>query len=130
MIKSIPFQNFRYFSGPESDAIVLRRIEREQTIKFSLPFHEDTPNIDLTISEALNLRNALDELIGPIKQLEPPKGTQQDLFPATFISIADQSRLSGLLDEYPTDREADRTARKAIRQAMGLLNLATGGHEY
>lgn len=130
MIKSIPFQNSRYFSGPESDVIVLRRIEREQTIKLSLPFHEDTPNIDLTIAEALNLRNALDELIGTIKQLEPPKGPQQDLFPATFISIADQSRLSGLLDEYSRETEADITARRAIRQAMGILNLATGGCEY
>lgn len=92
----------------------------------AFPFLEDTPNVEMTFSEALDLKNSLDAVIGPVKQLEPPK----ELFPETFISVADQSRLSGLLDEYPKDTEADRTARKAIRQAMTVLGLAAGGYEY
>ncbi|MEC0239454.1 hypothetical protein P4H66_06240 [Paenibacillus dokdonensis] len=129
MIKVVSLNSSSYWQREQ--CIALRRNGAENTIDASFPFLEDTPNFCMTVSEAFDLRNALDNLIGPIKQLEPPKDcAPQDLFPATFISISDQSRLSGLLDNYPSDSEADRSARKAIRQAMGILNLATGGREY
>ncbi|MGW8823399.1 hypothetical protein ACWGNU_14860 [Paenibacillus lautus] len=125
MIRTITYRSWRY-GGNVREAIALRKIDKEQTVTMAFPFLEDTPNIDLTISEALDLRDSLDAVIGPIKQLEPPK----ELFPETYISVADQSRLSGLLDHYPKDTEVDRTARNAIRQAMAVLGLAAGGHEY
>ncbi|GIO40179.1 hypothetical protein J41TS12_50400 [Paenibacillus antibioticophila] len=138
MIRIVTFKNWRYFgslnteNSENSDALVLRRVENEPSVKLAFPFHEDTPNFDLSIPEALDLRNALDDVIGPIKMLQSPKleTTSLKLFPETFISNEDQSRLSGLLDRYPTDSEADRTARKALMEAMGALGLATGGREY
>lgn len=125
MIKTVTFRNWRFYCAHDSDAIVLRRVAGEQIIKMAFPFHEDTPNMDFDVSEALDLRNALDDLIGPIKRLEPPT-----VCPESFVSIADQSRLSALLDQYPTNSDVDRTARKAIRQAMEVLRLPTGGREY
>ncbi|MBO2943618.1 hypothetical protein JJQ72_06450 [Paenibacillus sp. F411] len=123
MIKTVTYSSWRY--GVDQEAIVIKKNLKDQSVTIAFPFLEDTPNIEMTHSEAVGLKFSLDEIIGPIKQLEPPK----ELFPETFISIADQSRLSALLDEYPKDTEADRTARKAIRQAMEVLNLAAGGYE-
>jgi hypothetical protein len=42
-------------------------------IEVSFPFHEDTPNFCLTIPEALDLKNAIDQLID-LKMLEKPRG--------------------------------------------------------
>lgn len=133
LIKAIAFHNYRYFSSPDSDAIILRRIPNESTIKFALPFHEDSPNLDLTILEAVQLRNALDELIEPIQRLPMPSWETaiEVNVPAaeTFVTTADQSRLSAILDQYPSDSEADRTARKALRKAFEVLELGVGGWE-
>ncbi|MGD6899314.1 hypothetical protein [Bacillus infantis] len=60
-------------SAEKSDCIVVRMFGKESTsIDMAFPFHEDTPNFTLTISEALDLRNAIDSLID-IKLLEKPK---------------------------------------------------------
>lgn len=46
------------------DCIVLKNASRDSNyIIMALPFHEDTPNLRMTISEAMDLRNALDALI-------------------------------------------------------------------
>lgn len=124
LIRTVTYKSWRYPSNHE--VIAIRKNISDQSVTIAFPFLEDTPNIELTHSEVVDLKFSLDEIIGPIKQLEPPK----ELFPETFISTADQSRLSALLDEYPKDTEADRTARKAIRQAMTVLGLAPGGYEY
>jgi hypothetical protein len=126
-VKLVTIANGRLFGGATSDAIILRRLNWESgSIEIALPFQEDTPNMFLSMSEALYLRDALDELVGVIPRLEPAK---QVLFPETFISPSDQSALSGLLDKYPQDTEAHLTARKAIQQAINLLGLKTGGYE-
>ncbi|GIP25512.1 hypothetical protein J23TS9_06420 [Paenibacillus sp. J23TS9] len=135
MIKTVTFQNYRYFSGPSSDAFVIRRIENEQTIRLALPFHEDTPNIDLTISESLNLRNALEELID-LKLLKGPSAAvsvvleTEKLFPETFVTIADQSRLSALFEKFSGDTRSARRARSALKDAIEILGLRSGVYEY
>ncbi|WP_313430877.1 hypothetical protein [Siminovitchia terrae] len=72
-IKVIPINNRLYPLEEKSDCMVLRKFEKDSTrIDIAFPFHEDTPNFNLTISEALDLRNAIDQLID-IKMLERPR---------------------------------------------------------
>lgn len=60
--------------GTKNDCVVLRMYGKgSQIIDMSFPFHEDTQNFQLTIPEALELRNAIDQLID-IKLLEKPRG--------------------------------------------------------
>lgn len=130
MIRMVTYKSWR-FGGGVSEAVVLRKVGEEQSVSISFPFLEDTPNIELTIPEALDLRNALDDVIGPIKRLEPPKPdlVARSLFPETFISVKDQSALSGLLDKFPLDTEAHITARNAIREAIRTIGLIPGGYD-
>jgi hypothetical protein len=58
----------------KDDCLVLRmRGKDSDVIEVSFPFHEDTPNFWLTIPEALDLKNAIDQLID-LKMLEKPRG--------------------------------------------------------
>ncbi|MED3792093.1 hypothetical protein P4571_06550 [Niallia alba] len=62
----------------ENDCIVFRKGQFvAEFIDMSFPFHEDTPNFRLSIKEAMNLRNALDDLID-IKLLDKPGGIIND----------------------------------------------------
>lgn len=76
-IKVIPFSGgFPYPPYEKNNCIALRMYDRDSThIEMSFPFHEDTPNMTLSISEALDLKNAIDQLID-IKLLEKPKEEQ------------------------------------------------------
>ena len=68
-IKTIPIRS-KFHPYLNNDCIVLRIWEPSpQHIELSFPFHEDTPNFNLTISEALHLRNAINQLID-IKLIE------------------------------------------------------------
>lgn len=72
-IKAITINSKLYPYHEKSDCIVLRMFDKDSThIDIAFPFHEDTPNFHLTISEAIELRNAIDQLID-IKLLEKPK---------------------------------------------------------
>lgn len=73
-IKVIPFYGgFPYPPNENNDCIALRMFGKDaQQIEMSFPFHEDTPNFKLQISEALDLRNAIDQLID-LKMLERPR---------------------------------------------------------
>lgn len=45
------------------DCVVLKNSGKNSNyIIMALPFHEDTPNLTMTIAEAMDLRNALNEL--------------------------------------------------------------------
>lgn len=71
-IKVVPIHSF--FGSSANDCMVLRMFDRDSVaIDISFPFHEDTPNFKLTIAEAMDLRNAIDQLID-IKLLEKPRG--------------------------------------------------------
>lgn len=123
MIRTVAFKGYKFFENRE-DVIVIRRIESEQMIKVALPFHEDTPNFDLTMAEAMDLRNALNDLIGPVLTLPAPA---TELFPKTQVSVSDQSSFSALFDRFPSDSESDIQARKALAFAAGVLGLPLGG---
>ena len=72
-IKVIPVNNRLYPVIEKSDCMVLRMCDKDSThITLAFPFHEDAPNFSLTISEALDLRNAIDQLID-IKMLVKPR---------------------------------------------------------
>lgn len=74
-IKIVPFNGriFPYSHYEKNDCVALRMFGKDSdSIEVSFPFHEDTPNFRLSISEALNLKNAIDQLID-IKMLEKPK---------------------------------------------------------
>lgn len=74
-IKSVPIQS-RWMPSldGESDCIVLRKAQHyDDYLDMSFPFHEDTPNFRLSTREAMNLRNALDDLLD-IKLIEKPRG--------------------------------------------------------
>ncbi len=71
-IKTVSFSG-SYFPYND-DCVVLRMSDKNAlNIEVSFPFHEDTPNFRLSISEALDLRNAIDNLID-LKMLEKPRG--------------------------------------------------------
>ncbi|GGN64533.1 hypothetical protein [Oceanobacillus indicireducens] len=71
-IKSVQFRS-RLYPYSQNDCAVVRLLDKNsQHIEIAFPFHEDTPNFILTISEALDLRNAIDELID-IKLIEKQK---------------------------------------------------------
>lgn len=45
------------------DCVVLKNAGNDSNyIIMALPFHEDTPNLTMTIAQAMDLRNALNEL--------------------------------------------------------------------
>lgn len=72
-IKVIPIKNKYFLEKEANDCIILRMFERESTeIDMCFPFDEDTRNIRLSIPEALDLKNAFDQLID-LKMLEKPK---------------------------------------------------------
>ncbi len=58
MIRAVKFQNGVCF--PTEDVIIMRRIEN--TVEIALPFHQDTPNLQMSVSEAYSLLRALDEV--------------------------------------------------------------------
>jgi len=69
-IKTVKFSNRLYPSIEKTDCIVLRRYDNDSPyIDVALPFHEDMPNIVLTIPEAMDLKNAIDQLLN-IKFIE------------------------------------------------------------
>ncbi|CAM5794759.1 hypothetical protein [Brevibacillus borstelensis] len=78
MIKVVMIEHSRYHPvqiGEANDCIVLRRFSTDSnTIDIALPFLEDTPNIQLSIVDAIMLRNAIDELVN-VKMLERTGGT-------------------------------------------------------
>jgi hypothetical protein len=73
-IKIIPFNGgFPYPPNEQNECMALRIYGKDANyIEMSFPFHEDTPNFKLTISEALDLKNAIDQLID-LKMLEKPR---------------------------------------------------------
>jgi hypothetical protein len=72
-IKVIPFSGWPYNPTDQNDCIALRMHGIDSnSIELSFPFHEDTPNFTLSISEALDLKNAINQLID-LKMLEKPR---------------------------------------------------------
>lgn len=72
LIKSVQFRS-RLYPYLQNDCAVVRMLDKDsQHIEIAFPFHEDTPNFILTIPEALDLRNAIDQLID-IKLLKKPR---------------------------------------------------------
>lgn len=119
MIRTVNFAGW-HFQGNGESIMVLRKLNNQAIVEVAFPFLEDTPNIELKITEAMELRNALNDLIGPVLTLPAPAA---ELFPKTQISVADQSAFSGLFDRFPTDFEKDQGARTALRMAADILGL-------
>lgn len=119
MIRTVHFAGW-HFQGKGDNIMVLRKLNNEGTVELAFPFLEDTPNIDLGIAEAMDLRNSLNDLIGPVLTLPAPP---MELFPKTQISISDQSAFSALFDRFPSDSEKDCEARKALTLAAGVIGL-------
>jgi hypothetical protein len=75
-IKIVPMNPFPYSPNEKNDCIALRMVGKDaNSIEMSFPFHEDTPNFSLTIPEAMDLKNAIDQLLD-IKLLEKPRGNE------------------------------------------------------
>ena len=68
-IKTVAYGSQSLFC--QEDCIVLKSNKYGVTI--ALPFHEDTPNLHFSVAEAMELRNAIDEVL-KIKYLAAPKG--------------------------------------------------------
>ena len=76
-VKVIPINNRLYPVDEKSDCIVLRMFDKDSIhMDIAFPFREDTPNFELTISEAMDLKNAIDQLID-IKLIEKPRRNHQ-----------------------------------------------------
>lgn len=67
-IKTVTFDPNSVFY--REDCVVIK--SSEDLVILAFPFHEDTPNFHLSVADAFNLRNALDEVIKQ-KFLNPPK---------------------------------------------------------
>ncbi|GIN38488.1 MULTISPECIES: hypothetical protein [Heyndrickxia] len=74
-IKVVPISSgFPSLPPEKNDCIALRMYGKDAlSIEISFPFHEDTPNFSLSISEAMDLKNAIDQLLD-IRMLEKPRG--------------------------------------------------------
>ncbi|MEY8748590.1 hypothetical protein AB9M62_57055 [Bacillales bacterium AN1005] len=116
MIQTVQFTSF---TGKQDDLIVLQRRGDDYEVTVAFPFHEDMPNLRMTVPEALNLKSAIDNLI-LVKQLEAPLPPIVD---ETVISYKVQSELSGLFDRYPTNTDVDRTACKVLHDVIHILGL-------
>lgn len=116
MIQTVEFTSH---TGKQDDLIVLQRRGNDYGVTVAFPFHEDMPNLRMTVPEALKLKAAIDNLI-LVKQIEAPL---PPIVAETVISYKTQSELSGLFDRYPSDSEADQTARKALHEAIHILGL-------
>ena len=68
-IKTVTFKQNHVISW--DDCVVLQSCG--DLVVMAFPFHEDTPNFHLSIADAFNLRNALDEVLKQ-KFLPAPKG--------------------------------------------------------
>ncbi|KAA8750064.1 hypothetical protein [Paenibacillus sp. UASWS1643] len=119
MIRTVVYKGWTAFNRA-LNLMVLRKVEREGIVQVAFPFLEDTPNFDLTIAEAMDLRDALNDLIGEVLALPAPAA---ELFPPTQVSVSDQSAFSGLFDRFSTNSEKDRGARIALRMAADILGL-------
>jgi hypothetical protein len=77
VIKVVTVQNsVHYLTDPDeaNECIVLRRCSRDSnSIEMAFPFQPDTSVIQLSIVDAIMLRNALDELVS-VKFLEKTGG--------------------------------------------------------
>lgn len=122
MLKTVQITSY---TGRQDDCIVLRRYNDSYHMTVAFPFHEDMSNLHLPIPEALALASGIQELadVKLLAQSTDSPVVEPVLFPETFISNADQSRLSGLLDQYSTDSYKDLAARTAIHQVISLLGL-------
>lgn len=71
-IKTVQFSHgFHPFK--RNDCVALRISDKDsQNMEMAFPFHEDTQNFMFTVSEATDLRDAIDQLID-IKLLEKPR---------------------------------------------------------
>lgn len=77
MIKFVTLESPKYYPariGEANDCIVLRKHSQDSnTIEMAFPFQPDASVIELSIVEAIMLRNALDELVS-VKLLEKTGG--------------------------------------------------------
>lgn len=108
------------FTGEQDDLIVLRRRSNDYGVTLALPFHEDMPNLRMTVPEALDLKSAIDSLIlvRSLEAAQPPIIVEE-----TVVTYQDQSALSALFDRYSSDSSEDRTARTALHQVLSILGL-------
>jgi|GEM_PF-5604782 len=78
MIKVVMIEHSSWLpvrTGEANDCIVLRRISNDSnTIEMAFPFQPDASVIQLSIVDAIILRNALDDLTS-VKMLEKTGGT-------------------------------------------------------
>lgn len=77
MFKIIPFNQSTFITEEPDQCIILRRLTGENLVRVSFPFIEDMPVLRLSVSEALTLRNAIDDLVSPLL-LEVSKGAGRD----------------------------------------------------
>jgi hypothetical protein len=68
MIRTVTFQNG--FCFPKEDIVVIRREENQ--VELALPFLPDTPNLQMSVSDAYTLRNALNEVLD-VRSLPSPE---------------------------------------------------------
>lgn len=77
MIKVVMIHHSRFApvkSDEPQDCIILRKAgEDSRRIEMAFPFLEDTPNIQISIVDAMMLRNALDDLVA-VKMLDKTGG--------------------------------------------------------
>lgn len=78
MIKMVTVKNSAHYltdADEANECIVLRRFSRDSnTVEMAFPFQPDTPVIQLSIVDALMLRNAIDDLVA-VKLIEKTGGT-------------------------------------------------------
>lgn len=126
MIKLIEFVQRWRRNADANDCIVLQREADSNYVIMSFPFHEDTPNFSLSISEVLTLRNAIDDLVA-VKMLgEPEKHRSIEEFNPTHISATDKWKLVEIINNYQLYNEFDQGARQALRKVYSILNLENG----
>lgn len=104
------------------DCMILRM--ESGAIEIAFPFHEDMSNIFLHMTDALTLRNALDELTA-VKLLREPKSDEnwnEEMAP-TNIHYIDKVNIDRVYNEYSLKTLYDIGARHAIERIKRILKL-------
>lgn len=127
MIKLVKFTQHWKRSVDSEDCVVLQRNGDSNHIAISFPFYEDTPNFTMHLSEALSLRNAIDDLVA-IKMLgEPEQSYTVEDFKPTHIAIGDQFKLVELMKQYQLHTDRDQHALRALQRVFRILGIKENG---
>ncbi|OMF35238.1 hypothetical protein BK133_11035 [Paenibacillus sp. FSL H8-0548] len=122
MIKTVVIGSVEPFRTEDCLILQSDTIGNQLFIRLAFPFHDFNPKT-LNVSEALSIRNAIDELIY-VKLLDAPRPMRTAAeFAPTHVSVNDKVKILGFAENFTLNSSYDLGARDALTYVMKILNL-------